>query len=99
MAHNLLIEQGGIERGTYTSGPAQNNDGQTRTLFCWGTFAEAMVSLQYAPAPEGPWFDDKTGESTFRENDIRTVRFAAGLWIRGVIVGATANTRVNLVVF
>lgn len=99
MAHLLLVLETGTPGGVYTSGPAQNHDGQTRTMFAWGTFADATVSLQYAPSPEGPWFDDRTGESTFTEQDMRTVRFAAGLWIRGKVDGASPQTIVNLAVF
>ena len=99
MAHKLFINQAGQVGGTYSSAPAQNNDGQVRTIFCWGTFGEATVYLEYAPSAEGPWFRDKTGESTFMENDLRTIRFAAGLFIRGVIDGATGATRINLYVF
>lgn len=99
MAHKLFIDQSGTLGGTYASNPAQNNDGQVRTLFCWGAFGEATVHLEYSPSPDGPWFRDQTGESTFTREDMRTLRFAAGLWIRGVIEGASTNTRINLQVF
>jgi len=99
MAHKLLEAQSGVPGGRYTSGVSQNHDGQVRTIFCWGSFAEATVNLEYAPSPEGPWFRDDTGESTFTTNDMRTIRFAAGLWIRATIDGATSPTVVNLQVF
>jgi len=99
MAHKLLIESSGVPGGVYRSGASQNSDGQTRTIFCWGLFAEATVELQYSPSPDGPWFTDKTGESTFTEDDMRTVRFAAGIWIRASITSATSNTKVNMMVY
>lgn len=101
MAHKLLQNEAGTPNGVYASGSSQNHDGQVRTVFCWGTFAEAVVNLEYSPTPDpnGPWFRDKTGESTFTTDDMRTLRFAAGLWMRATITGATSNTRLNLQVF
>jgi hypothetical protein len=99
MAHKLLQNEAGTPDSVYTSGVSQNHDGQVRTIFCWGTFGEAQVDLEYAPSPEGPWFEDQTGESTFTFNDMRTVRFAAGIWMRAKITGATVGTRLNLSVF
>lgn len=99
MAHKLLQNEAGTPNGVYVSGSSQNHDGQVRTIFCWGTFAEATVNLEYSPSPDGPWFQDQTGESTFIEQDMRTLRFAAGLWMRATITGATTNTRLNLQVF
>ena len=99
MAHKLLESQRGAPGSRYVSGVAQNNDAQIRTIFCWGTFGEATVRLEYGPSAEGPWFVDETDESTFVENDMRTIQFGASLFMRAVIDGATTGTNVTLIVF
>lgn len=98
MAIKLLESQAGTVGGTYNSNETINQDAMQRTFFCWGIFAEARVEIEYSP--DGvEWFRDKNGESTFRENDLRTLRFAAGVHYRAALVGATATTLLNLWVF
>lgn len=99
MAHKLLESQTGTPAGVFTSGAAQNNDAQIRTIFCWGVFGEAAVAVQYGPSADGPWFSDKTGESSFTEDDMRTIQIGASLFFRATITGATAGTNVNLIIF
>jgi len=98
MASKLLESQPGTIGGTYNSSDVINYDAMQRTFFCWGTFGEAIVYIEYSP--DGvKWFRDKTEESTFLSEDLRTMRFAAGVHFRAAIVGATASTSINLWVF
>jgi len=98
MAVELLESQAGSLGGTYVSNGTINQDAMQRTFFCWGTFDDARVEIEYSPDGTN-WFRDKTEESTFRESDLRTIRFAAGVHFRAAIVGASSTTLLNLWVF
>lgn len=98
MAIKLLDAQAGTIGGTYNSNETINQDAMQRTFFCWGTFGDARVEIEYSPDGIN-WFRDKTEESTFRESDLRTLRFAAGVHYRAAIVGASVTTLLNLWVF
>jgi hypothetical protein len=95
MAVKLLDASAGTIGGTYNTNGTRNPDSVQKTFFCWGTFAEAAVYIEYSP--DGvEWFRDKTEESKFIEKDLRTLKFAPGVHIRAAIVGATASTLLNL---
>lgn len=95
MAVKLLDANAGTIGGTYNTNGTPNPDSVQKTFFCWGTFAEASVYIEYSP--DGiEWFRDRTAESTFTDKDLRTMKFAPGTHVRAAIVGATAGTLLNL---
>jgi hypothetical protein len=95
MALKLLDANAGTIGGTYNTNGVLNPDSVQKTFFCWGSFADAVVYIEYSP--DGiEWFRDKTEESRFTEKDLRTLKFAPGVHVRAAIVGATASTLLNL---
>jgi hypothetical protein len=98
MATKLFIAQFGVTGDTVYSGAMLNVDGSQRTIFCWGTFGRGSVYVEYSPDGIN-WFRDRTDESTFWENDLRTLRPAAGIWIRGAFVNPLDPSSINLWVF
>jgi hypothetical protein len=95
MAVKLLDAKAGVIGGTYFGGPTIIPDSNQRSFFCWGTFGEATVYIEYSP-DGNEWFRAKTEESTFSEKDVRTLSIAAGVWVRGAITRATATTLLHL---
>ena len=80
-----------------TSGSFIKQDIDLMSVFAWGVFDGASISLQFSP--DGvEWFDDPTAELVFTEKTIRTQRVTVGAHVRAVITGAGASTNVTLMV-
>lgn len=64
---------------------------QFRTLYVWGTFDGATVTLEFSPTNTGPWFD-----SGIEVTDTQAVNVECRAHdVRAVVIGGGAGTSIT----